>query len=183
MNEKLIEGICPKCGEKAVKEFENSFFCTTQGCDFKLSKVHFGAKISNSIFTKLLNEKKTELIEGFKSTKEGQEGKVFSAYLIINDENNIKFQFPSEEVPDALCPKCGKPLVEFSKGIRCSDHPDCDFTFWYEIYKKKLDVDILKQLLEYGHTDVITGFVGFKSGKKFDSALKFDENFKIIAAL
>lgn len=169
---KPLEFPCPKCGEHTVSEFENLFFCTNKECNFKFPKVFRHAKITEKIVTQLFTNGETELVKNFQS----KEGKTFDAMLVLIEEGGekkVNFKFPDRTIEGALCPKCGKPIVEFAKGFRCSDR-ECEFVFWTEVAKKKLDVKVLLQLLKFGRTDIIKGFTS-KAGKKFDSSLIFNE--------
>lgn len=83
-------GICPKCG-KQVLEYPKTYYCESgkDGCGFIIWKTIAGKSISSAQAKKLLDKKKTNLIKGFKS----KSGKEFSAYLILNPDNKIEFEF------------------------------------------------------------------------------------------
>lgn len=78
------------------------------------------------------------------------------------------------------CPLCGKPInVVADKGYICSANREgCKFILG-KTAGKLLTENQVQKLLKDGETGVIKGFVG-KSGKKFESKLKLDENGKII---
>lgn len=80
----------------------------------------------------------------------------------------------------AKCPLCGKPInVVADKGYICSANREgCKFIIG-KTAGKLLTENQVQKLLKDGETGVIKGFVG-KSGKKFESKLKLDENGKII---
>lgn len=75
-----------------------------------------------------------------------------------------------------ICPRCGKPVFENSKAYSCSGYKDgCPFVIWKVMAGKKLPVSAVRKLLEGKETKVITGFRS-KTGKKFDAALKLNED-------
>jgi DNA topoisomerase-3 len=80
----------------------------------------------------------------------------------------------------AKCPLCGKSVhIVKDKGFICSANREgCKFILG-KVAGKSLTENQVQKLLKDGETGVIKGFVG-KSGKKFDSKLKLDENGKII---
>lgn len=89
-------GTCPICGKKVV-ERKNVYSCignkqTDGDCSFVVWKLIRGVKISTAQATKLLKDKKTDLIKGFES----KEGKKFDAYLILDDQNKVAFKFPQK---------------------------------------------------------------------------------------
>lgn len=88
-----IVGKCPLCNGK-VYASENYFLCeNTQNeetCKFRVAKTVLARPIPNEQFIKLLKEGKTDLLDRFKSKRNG---KLFSAYLILKDKGNIGFEF------------------------------------------------------------------------------------------
>jgi DNA topoisomerase-3 len=83
-------GPCPVCSAE-IRDFPKSFSCSRwkEGCTFTIWKVVANKKLSESQVKKLMNEKKTELIKGFKS----KAGKPFEAYLIMSKEGKVEFEF------------------------------------------------------------------------------------------
>ena len=80
---------------------------------------------------------------------------------------------------EASCPKCMVAHVRFyPKVTKCTD-ANCGLTVFRAISEKQLSDKQITDLLVNGKTSVIKGFKS-KSGKSFDAALKFDENFKIV---
>src|SRR5438094_1277236 len=89
-------GTCPKCGGK-IFETETSYICERSQadrtpCKFKLSKTILGRDISKEQAQKLLTMGKTDLLEGFISKR----GRPFSAYLKLEDDGKIGFEFPEK---------------------------------------------------------------------------------------
>jgi len=58
---------------------------------FRLSRTLLGKSIPEEEVKKLLHDKKTGLIEGFRSKRNGR---MFSAFLILKDNGSIGFEFP-----------------------------------------------------------------------------------------
>ncbi len=89
-------GTCPKCGGK-IFETETSYICERSQadrtpCKFKLSKTILGRDISKEQAQKLLTMGKTDLLEGFISKR----GRPFSAYLKLEDDGKVGFEFPEK---------------------------------------------------------------------------------------
>lgn len=79
----------------------------------------------------------------------------------------------------AVCPKCGKSVVEFPKSYSCESGKDgCGFVVWKTIAGKTITAAQAKKLIEKGKTDLIKGFKS-KTGKSFDAYLLLDESGKI----
>src|SRR6185503_14919726 len=91
-------GKCPKCGGK-VFETEKDFRCEkTQAekkrCKFKAGKTILSQPVDRAQVTKLLAKGKTDLLDKFVSAKTGRP---FSAYLIVDDEGKVGFEFPPRD--------------------------------------------------------------------------------------
>lgn len=85
-------GICPKCGKK-VNVYPKSYSCESgkNGCGFVVWRNIAGKNISVAQVKKLLEKGKTDLIKGFKN----KSGKSYDAFLRLNLENKVEFEFPS----------------------------------------------------------------------------------------
>ena len=83
-------GPCPICGAE-IKDFPKSYSCSRwkEGCAFTIWKVVAKKKLSESQVKKLMTQKKTDLIKGFKS----KAGKPFDAFLTMNKEGKVEFEF------------------------------------------------------------------------------------------
>lgn len=83
-------GPCPLC-QSEVRDFPKSFSCTRwrEGCGFTIWKIVAKKKLSESQVRTLMTAKKTDLIKGFKS----KAGKPFEAYLLLNQEGKVEFEF------------------------------------------------------------------------------------------
>lgn len=83
-------GPCPICGSE-IKDFPKSYSCSRwkEGCGFTIWKEVAQKKLSDTQVKKLMKDKKTDLIKGFKS----KAGKPFEAYLTMNKEGKVEFEF------------------------------------------------------------------------------------------
>jgi DNA topoisomerase-3 len=77
-----------------------------------------------------------------------------------------------------VCPKCKTAHVRsYPKVAKCSDQ-NCGLVVFRHMSEKQLSDGQITELLTKGKTAVIKGFKS-KSGKSFDAALKFDENYRV----
>ena len=84
---------CPKCGSPITKNHfgykcQNNVQGNVDSCNFFVGKVA-GVDIPEDQFTKLIKEKRTDVITGFLSKK----GLYFDARLKLNDECRTEFEF------------------------------------------------------------------------------------------
>ena len=92
--EKELKGLsCPKCGSPIIKNHfgyrcKNNIKDNVDSCNFYVGKIA-GVDISEEQFTKLILEKKTDVIAGFLSKK----GLYFDARIKLNDEARTEFEF------------------------------------------------------------------------------------------
>lgn len=108
--------------------------------------------------------------------------KRFTEELFINPKtiikNSISEKFSrqfNETISIGSCPKCQSSVREIKskKGqlLFACINKDCDFFIWNEIAGKKITINIVKELLDKGQTNVIKGFKNSK-GKTFKAKLK-----------
>jgi DNA topoisomerase-3 len=83
-------GVCPVC-KADIKSFPKSYSCSRwrEGCKFTVWKVMAKKKIPEIQVEKLVKLKRSDLIKGFKS----KAGKSFEAYLIMNQEGLVTFEY------------------------------------------------------------------------------------------
>ncbi len=80
-----------------VHETPNGYVCANHGrgpdakCGFRISRSLLGATLLPDQFIKLVTEKKTDLIKGFKSRRTNR---FFDAFLVLKDGGKIGFEFP-----------------------------------------------------------------------------------------
>ena len=77
-----------------------------------------------------------------------------------------------------ICPKCGMPIFENSKGYCCSGGRDCGFAVWKTVAGKRLTENQVRTLLTKKETPYIEGFMS-KKGKKFGACLVFDKDYHV----
>ena len=95
-------GPCPKCGGK-VYEHGLNYVCEhsvgpDKTCDFRTGKIILQQEVSAAQATKLLTEGKTDLLEGFVSSRTNRK---FKAYLVRQANGKIGFEF------EVRAPKAG----------------------------------------------------------------------------
>lgn len=91
--------VCPVCGA-AIHETDKAYGCSDwrNGCKFTIWKTVAGKKLTKAQVKALVQKRKTGLIKGFKSTKTG---KTFDAYLILDSNNQVKFEFKKNNYGNA----------------------------------------------------------------------------------
>ena len=95
LKELAVIGDCPKC-RSSVYEAPNSYACEhmldgSQNCTFRISRMMLGKTLPGQEIKSLLQNKKTGLIEGFRSNRTKR---LFNAFLILKDGGGIGFEFP-----------------------------------------------------------------------------------------
>jgi DNA topoisomerase-3 len=83
-------GACPVCSAE-IKDFPKSYSCSRwkEGCAFTIWKVVAKKKLSESQIKKLMENKRTDLVKGFKS----KAGRPFNAFLVMTKEGKVEFEF------------------------------------------------------------------------------------------
>ncbi|MDD3224604.1 MAG: DNA topoisomerase [Clostridium sp.] len=166
-------GTCPICGKGDVIEGKKGYGCSRwrEDCKFFIGKQIAGKNISESIAKKLIKDKKTSVIKGFKS----KTGKEFSATLKLED-GQVKFDFNAVNEGLGTCPVCGKGKVMTNKsGYGCSRWKEgCKFFIRKEIAGKNINETVVKKLITDKQTNTIKGFKS-KKGTTFNAALKLED--------
>ena len=98
-------GLCPKCKSEVV-EGNSTFFCWSRECGFKFGKVIMGQILDSSQATKLLRDRRSDLLPNFVS----KAGKRFSARLVLDESGKVTFDFPKQESQEKPTPP--KPIAE-----------------------------------------------------------------------
>ncbi len=91
-------GKCPKCGGN-VFDTAAGYICERtqvdkKPCKFKISKEILQRPIDLEQAKKILEKRKSDLIDKFVSQKTG---KPFSAYLVVDENDKVSFEFPPRE--------------------------------------------------------------------------------------
>ena len=104
------------------------------------------------------------------------EGEINEIFLKKTDENfakNSDTGFFGDVI--AKCPLCGRDLRRMRSFYGCAGYKEgCKFSVNISICSRVISIAMLKELVENGRTEVISGFVSPKSGKSFDAALKLE---------
>ncbi|MBV4431281.1 topoisomerase C-terminal repeat-containing protein [Clostridium tyrobutyricum] len=84
-------GKCPACGEGEITPNKSGYGCSRwkEGCKFFIGKNIAQKNITESMARKLVKDKKTNVIKGFKS----KAGKKFDAALTVDKDGKIVFMF------------------------------------------------------------------------------------------
>ena len=176
---------CPNCGG-IVKENYRRFAC--ESCAFSMTKTPGGRQFEVEEVEQLLRERQIGPLQGFRSKM----GRPFAAMLrIVRDEENdnqkLEFDFgqaglgddDGEEIDftgqEALgaCPKCNGAVYEHGMSFICENLPTkkCDFRSGKVILQQEIDRSQMRKLLAEGRTDLLTGFVSNRNGRKFKAFL------------
>ncbi len=175
-----VEAPCPKCGG-VVQENYRKFQC--QNCDFSLWVVLSGREWAPEEVAELITQRFVGPLSGFRS----RIGKPFSAGLRMTDDYKLEFDFgqarPGEEetAPDfsgqdsvGACPKCKSRVFEHGVAYLCEKAVgpgrSCDFRSGKMILQQPVERPQMRQLLDTGRTDLLTGFVS-KKGRRFKAYL------------
>lgn len=117
-------------------------------------------------------EKGKETADDFMSDIEEYVRKTVSEYSSKAENAALNSNRPTI----AVCPKCGKNVVEFPKSYSCESGKDgCGFVVWKTIAGKTITAAQAKKLIEKGKTDLIKGFTS-KAGMPFDAYLYIDKD-------
>lgn len=118
-------------------------------------------------------EKGRESADNFMIGIEAYTRQLVKMYSTVANGSDISF---SRQVV-GICPKCGKKVISYPKSYSCESGKDgCGFVIWKSIAGKSVSPTQAEKLLSSGRTDVMKGFVGSKTGKKFDARLKLNKN-------
>ena len=121
--------------------------------------------------------------------------KVYKGEITVNDcvglaEKEISEIFDKSSKNDidtgelyqivGVCPKCGANVIRGRYNYGCVNFgKNCDFSMPCYLCKRPITVTAAAELLQYGKTNVINGFVS-KNGKSFSASLILDENKKTV---
>lgn len=183
-----VDAKCPLCGKPILKS-PKAYFCegNGDGCKFVIFSNILGKTLKDNDIKDICNKGITKIIKGFANpNKKDANGKPtkFDAALAFNKET-LKLQFsfnggvPKEKKEtDYKCPKCGKNLYEMENGYGCSGYKDgCRFSFFKNIFNKKLSESDIKDLLEKGSTEVFEDLYNPKNpNRKFKAKIILKED-------
>jgi DNA topoisomerase III len=176
---------CPNCGG-VVKENYRRFAC--EACAFSITKTPAGRQFEVAEVEQLLKERQLGPLQGFRSKM----GRPFAAILRIvrddeNDNQKLEFDFGQNDAGDedgeeidftgqqalGACPKCSGAVYEHGMSYICENLPvkKCDFRSGKVILQQEISREQMHKLLAEGRTDLLTGFVSNRNGRKFKAFL------------
>jgi DNA topoisomerase III len=174
-----LEVPCPNCGAPQLKEDYRTYHCDT--CGFRLFKNIASRALSPEEVTTLIRERKVGPLEGFRT----KTGRLFSAQLVLNEENKPQFAFENNGLPTDLevdpathsvigpCQVCGTGSVyDVGPAYICENVPKgtCTFKMSKLILQRELPADQLRKMLVEGKSDLLRRFIS-KKGRPFDAIL------------
>ncbi len=173
---------CPSCGG-TVQENYRKFQC--QKCEFSLWKVVSGREWTAEEVAQLFAKRFLGPLPGFRSRM----GKPFTAGVRLTDDLRIEFDFgerspavqPAEspdfssQEPLGACPNCGARVFEHGAAYVCEKAADagraCNFRSGKVILQQPIDRAQMRKVLATGRTDLLSGFVSRRNGRKFRAYL------------
>lgn len=177
----VLKTPCPKCNKGKVRENYRKFVC--DACDFSVWKSIASRDLSPAEVDKLLDEKRSGVLEGFRSRL----GREFSAELVITKEFAVSFDFADDNTDDidpksceqlGPCPKCGEPVLDTPRRYLCikslGDDSTCDFMLGRYILSRPIAVEEAQQLITNGKTELLHEFISKKNKRKFSAHLTMD---------
>lgn len=156
------EMVCPLCGEPLSFPAEGGCVCSSCG-KFKIPDTLFGHKMTNTDIAALLQRGSTPLIEDFSSAK----GLYAARILLADGKLSRSFLSPY------ACPQCGKPLNEYSWGLKCSS-TSCKFSLKREICGCRLTEEDIETLIRRQKTMKLNMVSG--KGNPFSTRLSLAED-------
>ncbi|PYI89565.1 MAG: DNA topoisomerase III [Verrucomicrobia bacterium] len=200
-------GKCPKCGAQ-VFESGMRYVCekavnANRTCDFRSGTIILQQPVDRAQMAKLLATGKTDLLPKFISKR----GRPFAAFLVVNQEKNIGFEFaprepktgrskttdkgkkaPVEKIdfsgqePLGKCPQCGARVFTTEINYVCektqADKKPCKFRSGKVILGQPIDGTQMTKLLETGRSDLLDKFIS-KTGRPFSAWLVVDDAGKV----
>ena len=159
---------CPLC-KHTLEENKNAIFCPAENCKFTLFKTVAGKKLRAGDIKALLTDRKTEVLQGFKSKK----GSTFDAILKLGEDGRTHFEFPRRNFP---CPVCNDQL-RFRNNVYACQNPHCGFGIPKVFYGRELSDDEVEKLLTDKISPVLEPFQ--KNETKFRAAIEIREGGKL----
>jgi DNA topoisomerase-3 len=174
---------CPKCGG-VIKENYRRFQC--QQCEFGLPTFLSGRLMEPEEVEALVRDGTLGPLQGFRS----RQGFPFTATLKLNPDRKLEFDFGAErrndetattvvdftgQTPLGACPKCGGRVFDGGSSYLCErsvgKERSCTFRSAKVILQQPVDPAQMTKLLAEGRTDLLTGFVSKRNGRKFEAFL------------
>ncbi|MEC3020338.1 DNA topoisomerase [Bacillus cereus] len=161
------------CGKGKMIDKGKFYGCSCYpDCEITFPKKIKEKTIPREQVKKLFENKKTNLLKGFKS-----DDKDFDAYIVFHN-GKFQLQFPTiEELSLGKCPKCRKgEILDKESFYGCSNYKNgCNFTIPAKIKEKSIPESQIKKLIGKDRTtDFIKGFISEKG--EFTAAICLKDN-------
>lgn len=169
-----VIGVCPKC-KGNVLDGKSYYICEhykkeNNSCDFVISKMVMGAKITKSDIINLLNNKPTK--EKVLTKKDKTK---ITKKLIIDSNGKLALE---KAAIIGKCPKCGSNIIN-TKYYKCEKYKNgCDFILGKTFGEAEITIEDVQALLEMKQTPTMKN-CKWKSGNISTVFLKLDDDFKI----
>jgi DNA topoisomerase-3 len=180
---------CPACGS-LVRENYRRYACTA--CDFSLAKTPGARTLAVEEAEKLLADRVIGPLSGFRS----KAGRPFVALLRLSEANRLEFDFGQANAPDngspvdleeleplGACPRCGARVFAQALSFVCEQSltptGSCDFRSARTILQQSISAEQMTKLLNERRSDLLSGFVSKKTGRKFKAWLVLDTSGKV----
>jgi DNA topoisomerase-3 len=113
LSQSVSVGLCPKC-QARVYEHGMRYICenavaAVKTCDFSTGKIVLQQEISPEQVSKLLEQGRTDLLTGFRSSRTGRN---FKAYLVKQADGKIGFEFEARQPSKNKTSKNNKTRAE-----------------------------------------------------------------------
>lgn len=174
--QRKFEVACPKCGGEL--RGNRKLECAS-GCGFSVWTSAAGRELSPAELKKLLTERTTGVLKGFKSSKGN---KPFEAALVLKDDFTTGFQFEDKGLAadggagkalGAPCPKCGGELRYVGGNSPRYQCAAGDFKLWMTLADREFSEREAQELVRNGSLPAVSGFVSRAKKKKFAAGVKF----------
>ncbi len=162
----FVEGVsCPACGKK-MKYVPFGIACEdyNNGCSCAVGSKVSGKALSDKMLITLLRERQLPEMKGFKK----QNGDSFSSALYINSEGKMKFGYLPKKT-SIICPVCHETVL-YATGQN-AECPKCHAKAPYIFHGRQMTKEDIENLLKFGRTARVSGFVK-KDGGKFSAVVK-----------
>jgi len=144
-------GKCPLCDGDVVKT-PKGWGCQNwkSGCKFVIWKEFMHTKLADKDVKELLADKKTSRQLFFKNSN----GKEFKAFIKLNEDHKVVFDFDSTSGSYGVCPACGGTVKINSKSYYCEKWKDgCKLSIWKSFMGQTIDAEDVAKLLDGKCTD------------------------------
>lgn len=162
------ECLCPACGCRIIWNPDGGWTC--ESCSFFIPAALDGHTLTTEDMAQLVTRGETGMMFDFVD----HSGRPCPGRLVLSQDLRTVHSFQSK-IP---CPRCGRMLNEYRRGLACPDRVNCR----YSIYTEKCGIRLTEQdevdLFSKGRTRLIKGFTSQK-GNPFDAWLVLDDEFQI----